>query len=104
MFTKLAQSRLFGFGLALQTRPTVSYGADGHPQRRFIANSHRARRPALVCRWRKAPSTGALECVWQTVEQPTADEAGPKRLTPLMQRQRQADACASQKPPLLRAA
>jgi hypothetical protein len=80
MFTNLAQFRLFGIGRAQHTRSTIEHRIDGDSNDHFVATPHRARRPTLACRWRQAPSIGALECVWQSVEMPTATKPRPMRL------------------------
>jgi hypothetical protein len=81
MFAKLAQIRLRGIGSAKQALATNKYGIGnratcGSP----IANSDHAGRPILVCHWQKAPATGALECVWQSVPAPATDEPRRARL------------------------
>jgi hypothetical protein len=77
MFAKLAQVRLrparvvsapdiYRIGRRAACRPTM-------------AASHRARRPMLVCRWRHAPATGALECMWESVDAPAASQPRSQR-------------------------
>jgi hypothetical protein len=78
MFKKLAQLLVFGAGCARQSRATSGYRADGQPDRRLVAHSHRARRPTLICGWRKVPS-GALECHWQAIDLAEADPVAPRR-------------------------
>jgi len=75
MFTTLAQFRLFG--RVLRTRPSDGRRSNEHPDDHFAATARRARRPTLVCRWQLAPSTAALECVWQSVEVPPAGRPRP---------------------------
>jgi hypothetical protein len=58
MFTNLAQFRLFGIVRAKQARSTVRHRVDRHVSDHFVATAHRSRRPVLVCRWQKVPSTG----------------------------------------------
>jgi len=41
---------------------------DNYRTRSLVAPASRARRPVLVCQWRKALLTGALECVWGVEE------------------------------------
>jgi hypothetical protein len=74
MFIKLAQFLLAGVGCARQTRATPGYRAGSQADCHLAANSRRARRPTLICGWRKAPSSGALECHWQAIDLPEADE------------------------------
>jgi hypothetical protein len=93
MFSKLSRFRLFGAGRAQQLRATAEYRMDAHSLRGFTTNSHRVRRPALVCHWQTVPSTGALECVWRSVA--ATDEPQPRRST---------DARASAGRPFMRAA
>jgi hypothetical protein len=102
MFTNLAQFRLFGIGRAQQPRPTIGHRIDGHSNDHFVVNAHRSRRPTLVCRWLKVPSTGALECVWRGVLTPTANKPRTTRL--ITRAESPAEAQAAGEPPLLRPA
>ena len=81
MFAKLAQICLRGVGGAQQAWATDEYrignrAACGSP----IAHSYHGGRPILVCHWQKAPATGALECVWQSVPAPATNEPRRARL------------------------
>jgi hypothetical protein len=103
MFAKLAQIRLRGIGSAQQAWATDEHrngnrAACSSP----IANSHHAGRPILACHWRKAPATGALECVWQSVPAPATDEPRSARL--LGEVRRLTDARTAARRPLRRAA
>jgi hypothetical protein len=102
MFTNLAQFRLSGIGRAQQARSTIGHRPDGYPDNHLVADSQRARRPALVCHWQTVPSTGALECVWRAAEPPTTNQARPIRLT--ARAGSPADALAAVEPRLLRPA
>jgi hypothetical protein len=68
MITNLAQFRLFGIGRAQSGQPTIRSHIGDRSNDRIVAASHRDHRPTLVCRWQQVPSTGVLECVWQSVD------------------------------------
>jgi hypothetical protein len=102
MFTKLAQFLLLGVGCARHAQATLGYRADNHPDRRLIANSHRGRRPTLICGWRKIPSSGALECHWRALDPPEVDEVAQWRFGTGIQSP--TSASATGKPPFARAA
>lgn len=78
MFAKLAQFALHGVGSVQRTWPTGGDRTRHHADCRPL-DSRRTPRPILVCRWRKAPTTGALECVWRSVAAPAIDEPRPAR-------------------------
>jgi hypothetical protein len=103
MFAKLAQIRLRGIGSAQRAWAAdgcrTGNGAACSPP---IANSHRSRRPILVCYWQQAPATGALECAWQGVAAPVTDEPRPEHL--LGQVRRLTDARAAAGRPVRRVA
>jgi hypothetical protein len=79
MFTKLAQFLLLGLGRPRRPLAIVARNSDIRPEFRNLANSHQARRPTLICGWRKVPSSGALECRWQAIDVPEADELAQRR-------------------------
>jgi hypothetical protein len=101
MFTKLARFRLFGGGGAQQAQPTIGHRSDDGGNR-LVRTPRPARRPTLVCRWRNAPSTGALECVWQSVQMPIAGRPRPMRL--IAGTASPVETLAAGEPPLLRPA
>jgi hypothetical protein len=103
MFAKLAQIRLRSVGSADQAWATDELrngnrAACSSP----IANSHHAGRPILVCHWREAAATGALECVWQSVPTPATDE--PRQARVLGEVHQLTDARTAARRPLRRAA
>jgi hypothetical protein len=102
MFRNLAQFCLFGIGRAQQPRSTIQHRIDDHSNDHFAVTAHRSRRPTLVCRWQKVPSTGGLECVWQAVPRPTANTPRPMRLVARAESPAEAD--AADEAPLLRPA
>jgi hypothetical protein len=103
MFAKLAQIRLRGVGSTQQAWATDGCRTGNRAGcRSTIANSHRVRRPLLVCHWQQAPATGALQCVWQAVAAPATDELPPERLRG--QLRRLTDARAAARRPFRRAA
>jgi hypothetical protein len=101
MFAKLVQFRLLGIGRAQQALVAGGSQTDKHAGCGPIAQSHRDRRPTLVCRWQKAPVTGALECAW-SIAAPATGESRPRRS--LGHLQRSTDARVPAKRPVTRAA
>jgi hypothetical protein len=80
MFARLAQIRLRRVGSAQRAcATTIGYRADNAAVCR-PASPHRVQRPLLVCHWRQAPATGALECVWERVSAPASGPVRPGRL------------------------
>jgi hypothetical protein len=67
MFAKLAQSLGFGRRRPAASAPIAAHCNDNHPVRGLAPISQRAPRCALVCGWRRTPTTGRLECFWQVV-------------------------------------
>jgi hypothetical protein len=80
MFAKLAQIRLRGVGSVRRAwAADAKRAGSGAACCSAMAETHKARRPILVCHWQHAPATGALECVWQSIPAPVSDEPRPKR-------------------------
>ena len=80
MFKKLAEFLLSGVGYARQARATARYCAGSRPSTSPVTTtSHRARRPTLICEWRKRPSSGALACHWLLIDLSEADAFAPRR-------------------------
>jgi hypothetical protein len=63
MFAKLAKLQAFGSGRAA-SMPSLVHANDNRSNTHSEAAS-RSQRPTLVCRWRRAPGDGRLECCWQ---------------------------------------
>jgi hypothetical protein len=65
-----------GFVHDRRQRSALLPSNDNRTTGRAAASLRRAARPILMCRWHRAPSTGALEAVWQieTAEAPAADK------------------------------
>jgi hypothetical protein len=102
MFTKLAQISVRGVGSTQRASATTDgYRASNAAVSR-PANPHRVRRPMLICHWRHAPVTGALECVWESVTAPATGQPRPQRS--LGEVRRLPDARAATKSPFRRAA
>jgi hypothetical protein len=78
MFAKISESRPLG-GRVQQLRTVAKHDADRRADCRLIASARRSRRPTLTCRWHVVPSTGKLECSWQSVGASAIDEPGQKR-------------------------
>jgi hypothetical protein len=78
MFAKVAEFRLLG-GHVQRLRTAAKYDPARRTDCRPMAGARRARRPILMCRWHVVPSTGKLECRWQSVSAATIDESGQRR-------------------------
>jgi hypothetical protein len=63
MFRTIATSRVFGRRQIGAANPGYSFPARNHRRLDGAIHADRARE-ALVCRWRRSPATGNLECVW----------------------------------------
>jgi hypothetical protein len=87
MFTKITEFRPLG-NRAQRVRTASQRDAASHADRRLIAGARRIRRSILTCRWHVVPSTGKLECGWQSVAASAIEEPGQKR--PAGPRRRQA--------------
>lgn len=87
MFATRAQFRLFGVRPEKQSQANPEFRSDGGIDRCRPGYARRAHRPILACRWRQVPSTGALECVWQSIDATADTEPEPKRLLRLIRRQ-----------------
>jgi hypothetical protein len=101
MFAKLA--RCHGLGHRHAAPSKAAYCNDNHPVRR-LASVSRAPRQALVCRWRRVPATGRLECFWQVapVDAAAGEEPGIRRM--MGRTRRPLGACLAGKSPFRRAA
>jgi hypothetical protein len=77
MFAKIAQFWLLG-GHHPIPQTEIGHGVDSRIGAPVIAGTRRARRPTLVCRWRKAKAARGLECVWTSVAVRGADASGQK--------------------------
>jgi hypothetical protein len=64
MFAKLA--RFHGVSHRHAAPLNAAFCHDNHPIHR-LASVSRARRPALVCSWKRVAATGRLECSWQAM-------------------------------------
>jgi hypothetical protein len=63
MFTTFATSRVFDRRQVGAANPVYSFSARNYQRLDDAIHADRARE-ALVCRWRRSPATGKLECVW----------------------------------------
>jgi hypothetical protein len=63
MFAKLAKLQAFGSGRAA-SMPSLVHANDNRPETRRSGAASQSQRPALGCRWRRAPGDGRLECCW----------------------------------------
>ena len=77
MFAKITEFRVLG-GRVRRPRAVATHDADRRADCRLIASARRTRRPILTCRWHVVPSTGKLECGWQSVAASAIEEPGQK--------------------------
>ena len=75
MFAKLGRFR--GLGRRHAPSSQDSPCNDNHPARHAAAISRRPLRRRLVCRWRRVPPMGALECSWRLEEIASAAAGEP---------------------------
>jgi hypothetical protein len=103
MFAKLAQIHVRHVG-DVQHAGTANTNRAGNGLGGCLAMAatRRARRPILICHWRHAPGTGALECVWEAASAPATGE--PRRQRLLGETRRLNDARAAARRPIRRAA
>lgn len=102
MFAKLARFNGLGHRHAAPSKAAYCNCNDNHPVL-HLASVSRARRPALVCGWRRVPATGRLECFWQAVPVDAATEdPGISRMTG--RARRRLGACRAGRSPLRLAA
>ena len=71
MFAKITKTFVDRRGSAAPVRATAFRASrdardNNRPGRGLAAATGRASRDRLACRWRLAPATGMLECVWYT--------------------------------------
>lgn len=78
MVTKLARFHIFGRGPEQRAGTVAEYCNDNRSVRRPVTNSQPMPRRILVCHWREAPLTGALECSWhiESGDASAAEEPG----------------------------
>jgi hypothetical protein len=77
MFAKLAQFWLLG-GHHPIPQTATGHCVNTRMETPVTGASRRARRPILICRWRKAKATRGLECFWKSVTARGTDAPGQK--------------------------
>jgi hypothetical protein len=75
MFEKLAQFWLLGGHHPIPQAET-GHCDDTRIGSPVTTGTRRARRPKLICRWRKAKTARGLECAWKSVAVHGADASG----------------------------
>jgi hypothetical protein len=88
MFTTFATSRVFDCRQIGAANPVYSFPAPNYQRLDDAIHADRARE-ALVCRWRRSPTTGKLECVWANepiAEAPFKEDAPAAALAALPRR------------------